>query len=136
MTTPPDAREDIADEPRVYITREDFKRDRVTGHLTLGLDTSAAESFGRRIYVLSENAKPWNPAMAMTEARATLAEFDAATDYVILIGPPILCAVVLAVAADRARQDGYTHVRVLYWYGREGRYDELAVPVAVSTWED
>ena len=131
----PDAREETAAEPRVYIPRQDLKRQGT--NLVPGIDTSKAESFGRRIYVLQEDTKPWNPAKGLQEARAVLEEFDAATDYLLLIGPPILCAVVLMVAAERARFDGYTHVRCLYWYGRDGAYGEVPVPVDAKTdWED
>ena len=37
----------------------------------------------------------------------------------VLVGPPILCAVVLAAAVDKARFDNYPHVRLLYWDGTD-----------------
>ena len=132
MMEAPDHREEEAAAPRVYISREDRRRQ--NGRLLPGIDTSKATSFGRRIYVFDQDVKPWNPARAVKSAQEVLAEFDAGTDYLLLIGPPILCAIILTVAVDRARFDSYTHVRVLYWHQRLNTYEEVAVPVAQADW--
>ena len=116
-------------EPTVWIVQQTMRRDDRTGALVPMHDTSLAEKHGRRQTLLTERLKPWDPLPAIARLEETLGKrYVAGRDCVLFIGAPLACAMAFAIAARVAIRDGYSHVRVLYWSGRDQAYSEIRVP--------
>lgn len=105
---------------------QDYRR-LVNGKLVSVHDTSKAEKFGERRFVLSERVKPWAPTKAAGEIRAALVDYRADLDYLLLLGSPVFVAMMFATACDRAAHDDHSHVQLLYWHNRDQDYAELLV---------
>ena len=103
---------------------------RLNGRLVPAHDTSKAERYGSRRWIVPEHIKPWNPGQALSSIHEALAHYRADLDFLLLIGAPVVCALVFANAADKAEADGFEQVRLLYWSGREQDYSEIIINVA------
>lgn len=112
--------------PRVFVVQKQLRQDHNTGDLVPKFDLSSAEKYGELVYVLSPTAAPWAADSIMSDIREKLKDFQT-TDYLLLIGNPVLIGLVSAVAADMAGS-----VQFLQWSGRQQSY----IPVNATVFED
>jgi len=111
--------------PIVWVTQDHVRI--VNGKEVPVHDISPAKEFGEIRYVIGRDVKPWNPTEALPQIRAALADFRADIDYLLLIGSPLQLTDLYAMAIDKAYQDGFSHVRRLYWHNGSRKYVELLV---------
>lgn len=101
----------------VYVVQKQLMLDRETGDLVPRFDLSAADEYGPREFLLSPNAKPFEPAPIARDLHRSLKNFTA-DDFLLLVGNPVLIGMATAVAAYYS--DGV--VNFLQWHGKERRY--------------
>lgn len=112
--------------PRVFVVQKQLRQDPRSGDLVPKFDLSSAEKYGELVYVLSPTAAPWAADSIMADIRDKLEDFQT-TDFLLLIGNPVLIGLVSAVAADMAGR-----VQFLQWSGRQQSY----IPVQATVFED
>lgn len=83
------------------------------------LDSSAAEEFGSRTYVLTNFVDPFNTDKLIHTLKRKLKQirFDPDTDVICLTGPSILLQIFLAVVGHQTDR-----IRVLMFYAPDGKY--------------
>lgn len=112
----------------VYAVQRQLAYDAGSGGLKPKFDLSSAEEFGQIAYVLGSNAAPWSDGI-VAEAELGLKDYASGRDHLLLIGNPVLIAVVSAIAARRGPV-----LKFLQWSGKERRY--LPIEVNLLPGED
>lgn len=113
--------------PRVFVPQMPMRRSH-NGGLEQVYDLSAAEEFGTIEYLVSPSAKPWTQSV-VNDIRNRLLDLSLHSgDYILLVGSPAMCSLVVAQMADIL--DGT--VRMLQWDGMNRRY----FPIEVELWAD
>jgi hypothetical protein len=102
----------------VYVVQNTHRRDRTNGTWVPKFDLSTAEQFGELEYLLEPNLQPFDLPPIVQTLQEKLADFDGLSDYLLLIGSPVLIGLAVAIAADRT--DG--HVAMLQWSGQNHCY--------------
>ena len=92
-------------------------------------DTSGAEVYGERRYLLDDPIQPWRPREMAEAIKEKICDFDPVHDYLLFLGSPICCAVAFAMAADKARCDDATSIKMLYWHNRSRKYEPIIIPL-------
>ena len=92
-------------------------------------DTSGAEDYGERRYLLDDPIQAWRPREMAEAVKEKLMEFDPVHDYLLFLGSPICCAVAFAMAADKARCEGASEIKMLYWHNRSRKYEPIIIPL-------
>ena len=92
-------------------------------------DTSGAEVYGERRYLLDDPLQPWRPREMAEIIRDKIEEYDPVHDYLLFLGSPICCAVAFAMAVDKARYDEASHIKMLYWHNRSRKYEPIIIPL-------
>lgn len=103
---------------RVFVTQMHDRLDRSTGQIVSKYDLSDARRFGDLIYLLSPTAKPFQPEPIVADLWRGLRDYDASSDWLLLIGSPVLMGLTAAVAACASGGP----VSFLQWDGRRGCY--------------
>lgn len=94
---------------RVFAPYNPQRKDRATGLLVDIIDgrgRAKAERFGELVFIFTPNVRPFNSEGAsqadplLLEARRKLETFDPENDYVLLVGNPVIMALVATAAAD------------------------------------
>jgi len=93
---------------RVIVVQKDHK-----------LDSSAAEEYGTRHYILDNFADPFDTDQLLNQYRNKLKEikFNPKNDVVCLTGPSILLQLLLATIASRFKK-----IKVLMFYAPDSKY--------------
>lgn len=105
--------------PRVFLTQEPLRKDRITERLTPIFDLAPARRFGKLVPVA-----PWAFQVGETDSRELLRVVEEGLDgyedgdYVLPVGHPALIGVTIAVAARL----GGGRVRLLVWSREAGSY--------------
>ena len=112
--------------PIVYCVQKAFKVDEQTQEVVPRFDLSAAARFGELRYLLGPSAGPRNVGdpVHLDEVKRKLADYRAETDYLLLMGNPVLIGVVTAIAAHTSPTG---RVQFLQWSRRDGRYAPIVV---------
>ena len=113
--------------PIVWVVQNTLRK--VNNELVPVHDTSKAEEYGERKIALGEALKPWNPGQAMPDIQKFMDEYSPSEDYLLLIGSPIYGAMLFAAAVAVASEGGNTHVGILYWSARHGKYDPIEIDI-------
>ena len=101
----------------VYVVQEPTRFNRVTLEVETFFDLSPADQFGEQVHLLPPNAGPFNPDAVLPVLWEKLKDFGD-SDYLLLIGNPILIGWATAVAADY--NEG--RVNLLQWSGAKNSY--------------
>ena len=92
------------------------------GELESKFDLASASEYGELRYVLSSNAAPWSDGI-LSDIEREMADYVSGRDYILLIGNPILIALVAVVAARSG-----PIIQFLQWNGRQCKY----LPVTIN----
>lgn len=104
--------------PRVFVVHLHHELDTATGQLVPKHNVSRAQEFGEIVHLLPPNANPLNkPDECIDAIHEGLADIRP-TDWLLLVGSPVLIGWACAVAADIL--DG--HLPLLQWSGTHRRY--------------
>ena len=112
----------------VYVAQQRMRRDDDGFERPL-FDSSAAESFGIRRYVIDDSIRPYQQDLMTEHAFDNLELYDAGRDYLLLVGSPMAIAICFHVACIMALQSDHSHVYVLDWHSRAKRYEVIHVPL-------
>ena len=107
--------------PRVFVVQRPTQRDD-DGSIVPSMDLSPAKEHGELYYILREDQNPF------TDPSATVRDIDryftdqlfGEDDYLLLVGNPILIALVAATAADYVPA-----LRMLQWHRQQRRYNAV-----------
>ena len=108
--------------PSVYVVQVPHRHDPQKGRLVPVVDLSDAKRFGELKFLTGPNAKPFDSSV-IQEIERNLRHFKP-TDFLLLIGAPILMGIATAYAADVAGT-----VKFLSWNGRESAYTPVEIEV-------
>ncbi len=86
------------------------------------IDISPALDFGEIIIVVETTTNIRNPQLVVSQARLSMKDFTT-NDYICLIGDPVLCGILCAVAAQRTGGE----FTALKWDRQETRYIPIKV---------
>lgn len=101
---------------KVYIVQNP-KRMNSEQELVNKFDLTPAKKFGELVFLLSANAKPFNPRPIVKELKRKLIDFSD-NDYLLAIGNPLLMCWASALAAEANNGK----VRMLQWNGSSSKY--------------
>lgn len=104
---------------RVFVVQVPARRTGARGAWEPKYDLTPAEEFGRIVRVLDYGNVPEDPEPTRTRLREVMADFDADTDYVLLLGDPVACAQAVHVLAYDLNVPSFD---ALKWDRRGGRY--------------
>jgi hypothetical protein len=115
--------------PRVFVVHQPTGRDNVSGDIRNTMDLTPATEFGQLVYVLREDENPFGNIQATaSRIERVLDTWDfGPTDWLLLVGNPILIGMLSAIASERCG-----HLRMLQW----SRADRAYRPVEVTIWEE
>ena len=101
----------------VWVVQNVHWVDRVDGQLKPKFDFAKAERFGRVEYLLEPGASPFSLAGPLKTLQEKLQDYDARTDFLLLVGSPVLIGLAVAIACgpDNA-------VNMLQWSGAKRDY--------------
>lgn len=109
---------------RVFVVQCQHRWNRERQALEPKYDVTAAAEYGEIRYLLSPTAAPFRPEPIVEELHAKLADFRP-SDYLLLIGNPVLIGLAVAIAARVT--NGI--VSMLQWSGKDQRYIPVRVHV-------
>ena len=109
--------------PRVFVVQQPTGRDRVTQAIRNTMDLTPATEFGDLCFILKESDNPFKDINTITRRvhHYLLERQYGPQDFLLLVGNPVLIAVVAAVAATHLDK-----LQVLQWARSEGRYHPVA----------
>ena len=103
---------------RVFIVQNPKMRN-VNGRLVSKFSFERAKSYGDLVYVLGQNADPFEPNdETINRIHSKLDDYDPDEDYLLLVGNPCLIGFVVAIAADATPRG---RVRLLQWSNNDYR---------------
>lgn len=102
---------------RVFVVQKTMRWDESKGELVPKFDLEPAREYGELEFLLSPTAAPFNPETILGELHRKLADIQE-TDYLLLVGNPVLIGMVCAIAADYSQGC----FNMLQWSGKERKY--------------
>ncbi len=102
---------------KVFLVQDTKWVDPKDGKLKSKFDYSAAGVYGEVVELLQPGASPFDLPPVVRDLRAGLANF-CCSDYLLLVGSPVLIGLAVAVAADF----NLGHVAMLQWSGAKRQY--------------
>jgi hypothetical protein len=96
----------------------------------VGKDLSQAEEFGKLVYCSNKNEQVTHNTVsnATKYLSKALADFDYATDYLLLIGDPVLIGLACSIVSETT----IGRYNVLKWVKQEKRYEPITIDLGVS----
>ncbi len=125
--TPPEkSSEDEWPEPVVWLVEEKYRRE--GNVLVRRHDTSKADAYGIRRSILGSNHRPWDVDNMIDAINVRFAKaYNPRTDSILLIGSPVACSLVFAIASSKAKSKGGGIVQLLYYHKRSDDYRVIRV---------
>lgn len=101
----------------VYLVQDSKCVDVKDGQLKSKFDYTAAERYGNIVHLLDPGSSPFDLLPVIKRLQQGLAMFND-SDYLLLVGSPILIGLAVAIAAD----NNAGHVAMLQWSGAKRQY--------------
>lgn len=103
---------------RVFVVQDQQHYDHRVGKLVPKFDLTKARTHGDIQYLLGPSAGPWSSNSCIEDIKRGLKNYNADSDFLLLIGNPCLIGWAVAIAA----QVGKGRVNLLQWSGRDEKY--------------
>ena len=111
---------------KVYAVQVPARRDGPRGGWVEKFDLSPAREFGEVVRLLPYGNIPNDPGRVRPQLREALRAFDFRTDYLLLLGDPVACAMAVHILGEFQDTPDET-IKALKWDKRSGAYQPYVI---------